>query len=176
MKKNKKNLKGMTLIEMIISIAVFGIMGGLLILVGSNIDSTSRAANTLKTKVSDESPYAANHITQAKINGVDTTLPHSEVQIEVSINGNGEYFKLKDPDHPELGDEKKTYNNPSETIVADKYNTEDVYTDGMTAEQINAMRSRANGGLNFQFIEMQTATTTTTGVGGITTTTTTTTI
>ena len=61
MKKSKKKLKGMTLVEMIISIAIFAIMGGLLILVGTHIDATNRATNVLKTKVSNESPYAANH-------------------------------------------------------------------------------------------------------------------
>ena len=33
MKKSKKSLKGMTLVEMIISIAIFAVMGGLLVLV-----------------------------------------------------------------------------------------------------------------------------------------------
>ena len=37
MKKGKKKLKGMTLIEMIISIAIFAIMGGLLVLVGNHV-------------------------------------------------------------------------------------------------------------------------------------------
>ena len=48
----------MTLIEMIISIFIFALMGGLLILVGTHIDATSRAANNLKNKVVGESQSA----------------------------------------------------------------------------------------------------------------------
>lgn len=159
MKNSKKKLKGMTLIEMIISIFLFAVMGGLLLLIGSHIDATSRAANTLKEKVSDESPYAANHIKETKINGVDTELPKTEVEIEVSLKGtnlSGKYYKLKDETKPELGNDELQYNNNTGVVITgDKYNTEDVYTDGMSASEITAMRQRANGGLNFQFIEMQ---------------------
>lgn len=60
MKKNKKTLKGMTLVEMIISIAVFGMLGLILVQVGTMIDKTNKATGRLKKKVNIQAPYAAS--------------------------------------------------------------------------------------------------------------------
>ena len=40
-------------------------------------------------------------------------------------------------------------------MKADKYNTEDIVTDGMDDEQIKKMRERANGGLNLEFFDVR---------------------
>lgn len=48
MENKKKKLKGMSLVEIIISLAVMAIMGILLITLGTTIDSTTRATNKLK--------------------------------------------------------------------------------------------------------------------------------
>ena len=149
MKKVNKKLKGMTLVEMIISIAIFAIMGGLLILVGTYIDATNRATNVLKNKVSVESPYAANQIpTYENKAGAIVELPTSNVQIEVKVGSK----EVK--------------------IDAKKYATEDIITDGLSAADKAAVQKKANGNLNFQFVEFERFTTT---VSGTTTTTTTTT-
>ena len=62
MRKKMKSHKGMTLIEMIISLAIFAIMCGILVGVGIHIDQTSRATNNLKNKVAVQSPIAANKV------------------------------------------------------------------------------------------------------------------
>lgn len=151
MKKSKKKLKGMTLIEMIISIAVFAIMGGLLILVGTHIDATNRATNVLKSKVSNESPYAANHkIDYIKKDNTVATLPPQDIMVEFNVEG------------------------ATAAIEGQKYNTEDIITENMNAADKAAMQKKANGGLNLQFVIYQTtAPTTTTAVTTTTTATTT---
>lgn len=130
MKKSKKNLKGMTLFEMIISIAVFAIMGGLLILVGMHIDNMSKASNNLKNKVVKESPYAANHITQyTDRDGNTVDLPKSAMNIEVSLGAS------------------------SVNLQAEKYGTVDVVKDGLSASQIDSIDNGPNNELNLEFIE-----------------------
>ena len=159
MKKSKKKLKGMTLIEMIISIFIFAIMGGLLILVGTHIDATSKATNNLKNKIVEESPYAANHYTQ---NGVDAdgkpkTLKSEEMDIKIKINASGTYWKY-DEDKKEYVEHP--YGESGSIVVdlkADKYSTEELVTDGMTDEQIADMRKRANGKLNLDFFDIKPA-------------------
>ena len=68
MKRTKKNLKGMTLYEMIISIAIFAIMCGVLIGVGMHIDNSNKATNNLKAKINAEAPYAANRVEDPRMN------------------------------------------------------------------------------------------------------------
>ena len=100
MKKSKKKLKGMTLVEMIISIFIFALMGGLLILIGTHIDSTTKATNRLKNKIVVESPYAANHVKKIGVDGSgnDINLPSTELDIVVvqdEIDGKY-YYQEKD--------------------------------------------------------------------------------
>ena len=136
MKKSKKSLKGMTLVEMIISIAIFAIMGGLLVLVGTHIDSTNRATNVLKSKISTESPYAANKKTGYRNkDGVDKVLAPSDMAIDISIT--------------EIGD------TASVTLEAEKFNTRDIVEDGLDDTDKTAIRNKANGGLNFQFVRFK---------------------
>lgn len=158
MKKSKKKLKGMTLIEMIISIFIFAIMGGLLILVGTHIDATSKATNNLKNKVVVESPYAANHV---KDIGGGNELPHEEMDITIKIKAKGEYWvPVTDKDDPSVVTyEKKTYGDEdgyvTQEMKADKYSTEQLVTDGMTEKQIEDMRKKVNGKLNLDFFEVK---------------------
>ena len=160
MKKSKKKLKGMTLIEMIISIFIFAIMGGLLILVGTHIDATSKAANNLKNKVVVESPYAANHysVVGTDEEGKPKKLKNEEMDITVKISGvSGKYYVYNE--------ETKAYDEKSygETgaiqvdLKADKYSTEELVTAGMTEDQINDMRSKSNGKLNLDFFDIRPA-------------------
>ncbi len=162
MKKGKKKLKGMTLVEMIISIAIFGIMGGLLILVGTHVDATTRAGNTLKNKVQVESPYAANHRTE---DAAGNELPTSEIDISVKLNVGSEghyYVKTTNAAGEDVVLEEDYGPNIQVDMKADKYQTEGLVTDGMTAEQIEEMRKRANGGLNLEFFDVQPTTAPTT--------------
>jgi len=135
MKKSKKSLKGMTLVEMIISIAIFAIMGGLLVLVGTHIDATNRATNVLKSKVANESPYAANK--QKEYNVDESTkkdFTKSDITVDISID--------------EIGGTPA-----SVTLEAEKYNTRDIVEEGLSDADKAAMRKKANGGLNLQFVD-----------------------
>lgn len=58
--KKKKKLKGMTLIEIIISLAIFAMLGVVLVQVGTLIDNTNKATARLNKRVNAESPYAAS--------------------------------------------------------------------------------------------------------------------
>ncbi len=66
MKKSKK-LKGMTLIEIIVALAIFAMLGALLVTVGMTSTKTNRAATGLKEKMVDQSPYAANQKTKKQV-------------------------------------------------------------------------------------------------------------
>ena len=159
MKKGKKKLKGMTLVEMIIAIAIFGIMGGLLILVGMHVDATTRAGNTLKNKVNEESYYAANHVKSYYSESEDKSadLPSEEMDITISLDATGSYYtQEEDPVTKKMKTVKVDYGPKVEVdMKADKYNTEDIVTDGMDDEQIKKMRERANGGLNLEFFDVK---------------------
>lgn len=160
MKKSRKKAKGMTLVEMIISIAIFGIMGGLLILVGTHIDATTRAGNNLKHKVTVESPYAANHKKTYYDGGTEKDIPKSEMDISIKLTIPDEvsiWKKEPDPNDPTVDKEvEHTYSGDIELdLKADKYETEKIITKDMTDEQIELMRKRANGGLNLEFFELQ---------------------
>lgn len=160
MKKSKKKLKGMTLIEMIISIFIFALMGGLLILVGTHIDATSKATNNLKNKVVVESPYAANHIKEIGMDaesGEPVTLPASEMDIQVKIHASGKYWDV-DPKDPNSKIQQPYGDADGNVVVnmkATKYSTEKLMTDGMTDEEIAEMQKKANGKLNLDFFEVK---------------------
>ena len=59
MKKNKKSLKGMTLVEVLVSLAVFAMLSGVLLGYGAYVDKTSKATRTMKNKVVEEAHYAS---------------------------------------------------------------------------------------------------------------------
>ncbi len=140
MKKVKKNLKGMTLYEMIIAIAVFALMAVVLVGVGTHVDRTTRAANHLKAKLTAESQSAANRISK-DING-DDLYNSEEVDItftcpEVSYYNQAEDREVHDP-HPNC------------TLTLKKYNTEAAVT-GDKDTHIDPDEINAN--INLQFFE-----------------------
>ena len=109
MENKKKKLKGMSLVEIIISLAVMAIMGILLITLGTTIDSTTRATNKLKSKIVQQSPYAAARATSAYVydddgkvmldsdgKAVMTNLAPEDLTISVSINKSGQYLDESD--------------------------------------------------------------------------------
>ena len=58
MKKSKKKLRGMTLVEVIIAILVFALLGMVLMGVGNATDAQQKAARKYNKKVNDEGPVA----------------------------------------------------------------------------------------------------------------------
>ena len=128
MKKGKKNLKGMTLIEMIISIAVFAALCGVLVMVGTHIDATSRATNNLKDKIVKEAPYAANRVKEYidKDNKL-VEFPSKQITIEIDY---GKKVEVK----------------------AKKYETENIVLDGRSAKSQENIKNGFNSGLNLDYI------------------------
>lgn len=60
MKRNKKSVKGMTLVEIIISVLVFSVIALILVQVGSSLNTLIKRANHINTKTSVESPVVEN--------------------------------------------------------------------------------------------------------------------
>lgn len=77
--KRKKSVKGMTLIEIIVAIAVLGVAGLVLVRIGSVSNNLMKATNHLNNKVDIEAPYAASRAD-------DPTAVEGTVSIK--INGN----------------------------------------------------------------------------------------
>lgn len=139
MKKGKKTVKGMTLIEMIISIAVLAMLCVILAMVGQNIDATARATNTLKDKVSKESPYAANGV--AKFNGSAGEVEFATQAATMVVRVPGSYGDVSDP---------------SVTFNITRYDTEQIVLDGKSAKEREAIQNGPNSGLNLKFYQIVT--------------------
>lgn len=78
MKKLKRKLRGMTLVEIIIALAVFAMLGFILVMVGKSVEQHSRAAHHLNNKVVVEGPIA-----EAQVN--DTAfLMNDQLEIKVA--------------------------------------------------------------------------------------------
>lgn len=165
MKKRKRSLKGMTLFEIIISIAIFAVMGSLLILVGRHIDRTTRAANVLKQKVVEESPYAANHVKSKGLDAMGNTIPLATdvIDIKISMEEQGTYYVTEpvDPANPAAGFNvvQKNYNKPNVEMKADKYKTEEIMLEGKGSKEQEFIQNGPNNGLNLDFFEVQPTTT-----------------
>lgn len=144
MKKGKKKLKGMTLIEMIITIAVLAMLCVILAMVGANIDATTRATNNLKDKVVKESPYAANRgkffLDQDNNRVYFATEPAT---VSISIDGD---FTFNDVNH----------SNPKVDLDVIKYDTEQIALDGRSVAERKVIQEGPNSGINFSFIDFPT--------------------
>ena len=171
--KKKKSLKGMTLFEIIIALAVFGMMGLVLVTIGATVDNMTKATTGLKSKISVQSPYAANQkiVYGKNVDGTDKTLTENDITIDVKVGGvSGWYFKI-DPSDPTklicesdgVTPKKFYYTNPEQTLDANQYNTEEIIldekTDGMTPAEKAAYQAEyeesVNGNLNFKFITIE---------------------
>lgn len=91
--KKRKTLSGMTLVEMIISLAVFAALALVLVTMGSNVERNTRAANSLNKKVAVDGPIAESHNKNASY------LVNKDYEIQVAdkaqlvTNDSGEYVK-----------------------------------------------------------------------------------
>lgn len=56
--KKKKKLKGMTLVEIVVSIAVFAAISLILVMIGSAVNAQERSANKVNRKVAVQGPVA----------------------------------------------------------------------------------------------------------------------
>lgn len=150
MKKSKKNLKGMTLIEIIVSMAIFAVMAGVLLTIGQVVDNTTRNATNLKTKVNTEAPMAASNqhtFTDPDDPTQDIDLGSTNFDIHVQINESGTYY--------DGNGVAQNYSNPSEDVPAIKYDTEDYYKSKLTDTQKALYPDSPNSNLNLEFVVLQ---------------------
>ncbi len=123
--KKKKNLKGMTLVEIIISLAVFAMLGAILLRIGCTIDSTTKAASRLNKRVNEQSPYAASQTTKyAVYDSAGNYQSHQEfsdkaINIDVSVND-------KTTGAPKKVSVGSQIYDAEQTISAKCYNTHDI--------------------------------------------------
>ena len=161
--KIKKNLKGMTLYEMIIAIAIFAIMTGILVGVGNHIDKTNRTTRNLKSRIVRESPYAANKIKGDAATGKLFKADDMKIVVDFSSDtkaklGSKLQTVIYDPaDSNADADGKvvKTYDYTAYTPLemdAKKYETADSFLDE-EADKDTAID--IYGGLNLEFVEIE---------------------
>jgi prepilin-type N-terminal cleavage/methylation domain-containing protein len=160
MKKNRKSLKGMTLIEMIISLAIFAVMSLVLLTIGQVVDKSMRASTNLKEKLVQQSPLAANRVKEVVQDVTDPSgtviataaaaLPTTPITITVRVPGSGQYFVLLDPNDPSKGVDPnaKSYNDPSIILNANKYDTKAAVKD------IDISDGKPNDGLSLEFVDI----------------------
>ncbi len=140
MKKAKKKVKGMTLIEMIITIMIFSLMCGILVMIGTHIDSVTRSTNTIKDKMVKQSPYAANGNTSyIGTDGISHDFPTSDMDITLSWDGS-----WSDGSSPAPGFDIE--------FEAKRFMTQDVVLDGRTEKSKEYITSGPNAGINLDFI------------------------
>ena len=89
MKKKKKKLRGMTLVEIVISLLVFALLGVVLVGVGNAIDAHQRAARKTTDKVAVEGPVAEAQ------NKNDALLLNDDYTIEVKAEGAASGVEVK---------------------------------------------------------------------------------
>lgn len=98
-KIKKKSLKGMTLVEIIISLAVVAIMTVLLVAAASAVNAYIRSSNNVNKKVSVQAPVAESGYT-----GSANELSTADSDIRITVNGNvelvGKGYSVVDPDAP----------------------------------------------------------------------------
>jgi prepilin-type N-terminal cleavage/methylation domain-containing protein len=95
-KKISKKLKGMTLIEIIISIAVFAVMGLMLVTAATSINQHTKSANKLNKKVAVQGPIAeAQYKNDAYLVDDDVTI-----KVNGSIEIKGKAYSVVDPTAP----------------------------------------------------------------------------
>ncbi len=76
--KKKKKLKGMTLVEIVVSIAVFAAISLILVMIGSAVNAQERSANKVNRKVAVQGPLAEAQ------NDSNAFLLDEEYKIEVA--------------------------------------------------------------------------------------------
>ena len=164
MKRKKKTLKGMTLYEMIISIAIFAIMCGVLVGVGMQIDRTTRATNNLKNKIVKEAPYAANKLKQE--GGVDVfeAADITDMQIKISVEDGHGNVESKTVYYYDKTDGKKKQQTRSAQITLDakKYSTKKIADDPTDTRSAAEKAADPNGLLDLEFVEIEPTTAPTT--------------
>lgn len=177
--KSRKKLKGMTLIEIIISIAVFAVLGVILLGIGQVVDSTTKASSRLNKKMTVEAPYAAaKSVSKNDLDGdgvidyyytdeagSDVLVTPDNMNISVyfgnktsptkvkvqkyKVDGSGNL--IKDADGKPIKDGAPVDEDASIDMNANKYSTQGLVKDNKLIYDANS----PNANLDFQFVEIQ---------------------
>lgn len=89
--KKKRNLKGMTLVECIIAVAILGVMTLVLVVLSTSITSYLRSANDVNKRVADQAPVAEVGYVNAQTPTVpgDIRITLDTVGGNVTVRGRG---------------------------------------------------------------------------------------
>lgn len=178
--KSRKKLKGMTLIEIIISIAVFAVLGAILLGIGQVVDSTTKSSSRLNKKMTVQAPYAAAknvssmdtdsdgvddyyYYTDEAGNEVPVTPDNMNISVYFGSKTNPTKVKvqkyqldgsgnvLKDADGKPIKDGDPVDEEAKSDLNANKYSTQGLVKDNKLIYDANS----PNANLNFQFVEIQ---------------------
>lgn len=151
--KNRKKLKGMTLVEVIIAMAVFAMLGVVLLGAGKVIDNTTKASSRLNKKMSAQAPYAAaknvvDYNEAEDING-DGVVDNADKYYYEDDNGN------KTPVTPESMNISVYFEDSSQSdgiarVKVQKYEKDasgNVLRDPVTNEPIKAYERNVDGSI-----------------------------
>lgn len=168
--KAKKSLKGMTLIEVIIAMAVFAMLGVILINVGTSVDKTTRATNDLKKKLVVETPYAASYsktyyvkdennqyvIDESTGDPITGNIDNTNIDITVKVDKNDiQVVKWKDETDHSQGTETTLVSQPEVTLEGSLYDSSRTfYGDKVDEADFSEQQAAvANGNLNLRYIQ-----------------------
>lgn len=140
----KKSFKGMTLAEVIISMAVFAMLGVILIKLGMVVDQTTKSSNRLNKRVSIQAPYAASRET------VYEKLDSNGKPVINKESGEAETAELT-PDMTQIDISIPGKASSKVTIHGKHYNTKSIVENNSEVFNENEV---TNSGHHLQFIDV----------------------
>lgn len=173
--KNRKKLKGMTLVEIIIAMAVFAVLGVILLGIGQVVDSTTKASSRLNKKMTVQAPYASSKNVSAKDTDSDgvndyfyyTDSDGNEIPVTPDSMNISVYFKDSsqsdgiarvkvqkyklDSEGKPIKDGDPVDKEAKADMDANKYSTKELVEDNSLIYSADS----PNANLNFQFIDIQ---------------------
>lgn len=177
--KSRKKLKGMTLVEIIIAIAVFAMLGVILVGTGKVIDNTTKASSRLNKKMTIQAPHAAAkdvtaqdtdgdtiddnfYYTDDDGNQISVTPEDITISVYFGDKANPDTVKVQkyqlDVDGKPIKDSEGNYVKDGEPvdepaiadIDANKYSTKELVEDNSLVYDPNG----PNANLNFKFLDI----------------------
>ena len=100
MKKLNKKLKGMTLVEIIVSLAIFAMFALILVMLGNSVEKNSREANKLNKKVAVNGPVAEMQNTKKTYMANDKHVIKVANKSQLQTNTEGLSKVIIDPTNP----------------------------------------------------------------------------
>jgi len=126
----KKKFKGMTLVEILVALAIFAMLGALLVLAGVQIDKTMQSSNKFKKKMVVEAPYAANQLEKHMVNGTEVSMATQPLTISVQLGA------------------------ASIDVQGYRYDTDEIIKSTMDATQQANYNKTPNSRLNFKYVKV----------------------